>query len=139
MNITIRNIDKSYGDTPVLNDVSLDIKSGELIALLGPSGSGKTTLLRIIAGMDAPDARLRRYALGRALPSLSGKREHRAHLQPLAGEAESRQYVRKPLAPIREVCRPLAASDGPDERRARLCLIRRHERHSTAALSKLSL
>ena len=56
MSIVLRGISKSFGDISVLNDIHLDIKSGELIALLGPSGSGKTTLLRIIAGMDTPDA-----------------------------------------------------------------------------------
>lgn len=55
MSIEIRNVSKQFGNFQALRDVSLDIQSGELIALLGPSGCGKTTLLRIIAGLEAPD------------------------------------------------------------------------------------
>ena len=55
MSIEIRNVSKQFGSFQALRDVNLDIKSGELIALLGPSGCGKTTLLRIIAGLETPD------------------------------------------------------------------------------------
>ncbi|MDQ3565278.1 MAG: sulfate/molybdate ABC transporter ATP-binding protein [Pseudomonadota bacterium] len=55
MDIRIRHIHKSFTGFPALVDVNLDIRSGELIALLGPSGSGKTTLLRVIAGLEFPD------------------------------------------------------------------------------------
>jgi sulfate transport system ATP-binding protein len=55
MAIEVRGINKSFGQTPVLKDISIDIASGSLTALLGPSGGGKSTLLRVIAGLEAPD------------------------------------------------------------------------------------
>ncbi|KAB0678823.1 sulfate/molybdate ABC transporter ATP-binding protein [Aureimonas leprariae] len=54
MEISVRHVRKEFDRYPALHDVSLDIRSGELIALLGPSGSGKTTLLRLIAGLEFP-------------------------------------------------------------------------------------
>ena len=56
MGISIRNIEKRFGEFVAVNNVSFDVLKGELVALLGPSGCGKSTILRIIAGLEQPDA-----------------------------------------------------------------------------------
>jgi sulfate transport system ATP-binding protein len=56
MSISVRNLTKRFGSYTALDDVSAEVATGSLTALLGPSGSGKSTLLRVIAGLEMPDA-----------------------------------------------------------------------------------
>src|ERR1700712_100856 len=54
--ISVNSVSKHYGDFQALHDVSVEIESGSLTALLGPSGLGKSTLFRVIAGLEGPEA-----------------------------------------------------------------------------------
>lgn len=53
--LAFENVSKSYGETPALENVSLDIPAGKIVGLLGPNGSGKTTLIKLINGLLQPD------------------------------------------------------------------------------------
>ena len=50
--VELRRISKSFGSTPVLQDVGLALEEGEICVIVGPSGCGKTTMLRIVAGLE---------------------------------------------------------------------------------------
>lgn len=53
--VELKNVTKRYGDSTVVNSVSLFVRDGEFLTLLGPSGCGKTTCLRMVAGFVEPD------------------------------------------------------------------------------------
>ena len=76
--VSVQEVYKRYGRTPVLNGVSLDVAKGETVVILGPSGSGKSTLLRLIAHLDQIDAG-RIYIDG----ELNGYEERNGKLRPL--------------------------------------------------------
>ena len=56
MSIDVKSLTKRFGNHVAVDNVSIVVASGELVALLGPSGCGKTTLLRVIAGLEDPDS-----------------------------------------------------------------------------------
>ena len=54
--LTIQGLNKSYGEQNVLNDIHLNVETGEIISVVGSSGSGKTTLLRLVSGLEIPES-----------------------------------------------------------------------------------
>ena len=53
--LELEGVSKSYGDAPIIDDISFQVPEGEMLVLVGPSGSGKSTLLRLIAGLVQHD------------------------------------------------------------------------------------
>ena len=69
--LQIRGLTKRYGDNLVLDDVALDLRHGEVLALCGPSGCGKTTLIRIVCGLigfDAGELRIANHVISASSP-----------------------------------------------------------------------
>ncbi len=69
--VSIRGLQKRYGDKPVLAGIDLDFEAGEFVAIVGRSGCGKSTLLRLLLGLEEPDAGEIRIA-GAAAPRAGG-------------------------------------------------------------------
>jgi putative ABC transport system ATP-binding protein len=113
--LTIERLSKSFGDTPVFAEVSLQVASGEFVALLGESGVGKSTLLNCIAGLDVPD-RGRILLDGTDIASLSD--DQRAHLRrERLGFVFQAFHVLPHLSVAQNVELPLRLLGRPDRRR----------------------
>ncbi len=113
--LTLEHLGKSFGDTPVFNDVSLTLARGEFVALIGESGVGKSTLLNCIAGLDQPD-RGRVVVGGQALDTLdedARARLRRAHL----GFVFQAFHVLPHLSVAENVALPLLLLGRPDAAR----------------------
>lgn len=67
--VSIENVSKNYGKHKVLENINLEIKSGEIFGLLGPSGAGKTTLVRQLVGLETPSEG-ENFLFGEKMPSL---------------------------------------------------------------------
>jgi len=72
--VRLEGVEKSYGDNTVLRSVSLEVREGEVVALLGPSGSGKSTLLRAISALEPYDGGLIQIGDARIGFDAAGKR-----------------------------------------------------------------
>ncbi|EGJ11489.1 ABC transporter ATP-binding protein [Rubrivivax benzoatilyticus] len=113
--LLLEGLSKSYGETRVFHDVTLELGAGEFVALLGESGVGKSTLLNCIAGLDAADAG-RITVAGQDLATLdeAGRaRLRRARL----GFVFQAFHVLPHLTVAENVALPLLLLNRPDERR----------------------
>ncbi|MDP2312899.1 MAG: ABC transporter ATP-binding protein [Pseudomonadota bacterium] len=91
--ISIRGLEKRYGDRTVLRRVSLDIAEGERVALVGPNGSGKTTLMRVVLG----------FVRGEGQVTVGGVDPWSRHAEAMAGVAYVPQRAPALAAPVREL------------------------------------
>jgi cystine transport system ATP-binding protein len=135
--IEIKGLRKNYGDTEVLHGIDLDVRKGEVVAVIGPSGSGKTTLLRCLNCLDEPTAgtlRVNQVMIDAAHPLRRQKaavRELRQHVgfvfqnfnlfphrTALQNVAEGLTYVkRQPRATALDNARAMLAKVGLDDKR----------------------
>jgi putative ABC transport system ATP-binding protein len=118
--LELRRLSKSFGDTPVFRDVSLDLARGEFVALLGDSGVGKSTLLNCIAGLEPPDGGTLRLD-GQDVPALSEDARARLRRAKL-GFVFQAFHVLPHLSVAENVALPLLLLGRPDAARVQAVL-----------------
>jgi len=130
MTITLTKVSKSYGNGPILEDLSFTLEPGKPLCVTGPSGRGKTTLLRLVLGLEAPDAGTVEYSSGQRPRFGAMFQEDRLfdHLDAvenlrLAVGEKDRAALRaalRELLPEDALSRPVSALSGGQRRRVAL-------------------
>jgi putative ABC transport system ATP-binding protein len=113
--LQLRALSKSFGDTPVFHDVSLEVGRGEFVALIGESGVGKSTLLNCIAGLEDPDSGALQLA-GQDVPALAEAQRARLRRAQL-GFVFQAFHVLPHLSVAENVALPLLLLGRPDAAR----------------------
>lgn len=130
MELNIKNLVKSYGNLPVLNQVNLCLHSGPVYCLMGASGSGKTTLLRIIMGLEQADQGHIRGAENCRISAVFQEDRLCESFSPLenirivTGRSLSRQKAAEELCrllPEESITRPVSTLSGGMKRRTAIC------------------
>ena len=105
--IRAKNLCFAYGEKQIIRDFSLDVKTGELVALMGASGSGKTTLLRLFAGLERPqmgelkletEKTVVAFQEPRLFPWLTVEKNIEAVLPPKSEQTERQKAINEALA-----------------------------------------
>ncbi|ODU41518.1 ABC transporter ATP-binding protein [uncultured Aquimonas sp.] len=123
MHLTVRQLQRRFGDTPVLDGLDLDLAPGECVALVGRSGAGKSTLLHLVAGIDRADGGEIRFDDTRldALDETARTRFRRRHL----GLVFQSWNLVPSLSALDNLCLPLelVGISGTDARRRAQALL----------------
>ncbi len=103
--LALRGVGKKYGPITVLSDVDLDVRPGEVIALLGENGAGKSTIASIIAGLVRADDRIHDLARAALCAGCAGRRAVGWHRPHSSGNATPSAICRSPRMCLSDACR----------------------------------
>ena len=107
--LSLRGIGKKYGPITVLSDVNLDVRPGEVLALLGENGAGKSTIASIISGLVEPTTGTMTWRGQPYAPACAGRRAVGRHRPHSSGNAAPSAICRSPRMSLSAACRCAAA------------------------------